>query len=184
LLDWLGEALRTPLPGVGITLEAVAEPLPEMEFWLPSDGLYAEQIDALCRSHLLHGQSRPALAQRQLRGMLMGFADLLFVHDGRYWVLDYKSNHLGDQPGDYGPGQLEAAMTAHRYDVQAALYLLALHRLLRARLGAAYEPSRQLGGAVFYFLRGLRGPADGCCVLPASPALVDGLDRLMGAAVT
>lgn len=72
--------------------------------------------------------------------MLMGFADLVFHHAGRYWVLDYKTNHLGQDAAAYGPGALEQAMLEHRYDVQAALYLLALHRLLQSRLGAAYDP--------------------------------------------
>jgi len=107
----------------------------------------------------------------------MGFADLVFAHGGRYWVLDYKSNALGPGDGDYGAPALAAAVAAHRYDVQAAIYLLALHRLLRSRLGAAYDPARQLGGAVFLFLRGVAAPSAGCCVLPAVPALLDGLDR-------
>ena len=94
--------------------------------------------------------------------MLMGFADLVFEHGGRYWVLDYKSNWLGDGDAAYTPDALEAAMASHRYDVQAAIYLLALHRLLRSRLGAAYDPARQLGGAIFLFLRGINGPTRGC----------------------
>jgi exodeoxyribonuclease V beta subunit len=68
---------------------------------------------------------------------------------------------------------------AHRYDVQAALYLLALHRLLRARLGAAYRPAQHLGGTLFLFLRGVAGPAAGCCLLPAVPALLQALDAML-----
>ncbi|RXL56260.1 hypothetical protein EO238_33755, partial [Citrobacter sp. AAK_AS5] len=73
----------------------------EMEFWLPSAHLQATAVDALCRRHLLHAQPRPALPQRELHGMLMGFADLVFEHDGRYWVLDYKSNSLGEDGSAY-----------------------------------------------------------------------------------
>ena len=90
--------------------------------------------------------------------MLMGFADLVFEHNGRYWVLDYKSNHLGVNGSAYTAQALDAAMAAHRYDVQAALYLLALHRLLRARLGAAYVPAQHLGGALYFFTYGLHCP--------------------------
>ena len=96
--------------------------------------------------------------ERELRGMLMGFADLVFEHGGRYWVLDYKSNHLGMSDADYSEDALEQAMAAHRYDVQAALYLLALHRLLAVRLGSAYKPAKHLGGAIYFFLRGIEGP--------------------------
>ena len=114
--------------------------------------------------------------------MLMGFADLVFEHDGRYWVLDYKTNHLGSQDTDYTPAALNEAMATHRYDVQAAIYLLALHRLLRARLGAAYQPARQLGGAVYFFLRGIHGPARGCVAVPAAPDLLAGLDTMLAPA--
>jgi len=98
-------------------------------------------------------------------------------------VLDYKSNHLGPHDAAYTAPALEAAMAQHRYEVQAALYMLALHRLLRARLGDAYHPASQLGGAVYLFLRGIDGPAGGCCTLPAPVALLEGLDAMLNAEV-
>ncbi len=182
VLAWLQQVLATTLPPVGASLATVAQQgrlLPEMEFWLPSHRGQAAALDALCRAHLLPDMARPPLPERMLHGMLMGFADLVFEHAGRYWVLDYKSNHLGDHDASYGPSALQAAVCAHRYDVQAAIYLLALHRLLRVRLGAAYQPAQQLGGAIVYFLRGLQGPANGCCLLAPPPALLDGLDALL-----
>ena len=177
---WLGELLSTPLPPVGAALRGLHRVLPEMEFWFPSDQLPAAALDRLCQQHLLAGRPRPPLPQRLMNGLLMGFADLVFEHEGRYWVLDYKSNALGDSDAHYHPAALEAAMAEHRYDVQAALYLLALHRLLRQRLGAGYRPAQQLGGAVYLFLRGIRGPAAGCCHLPAPLALLDALDQALG----
>jgi exodeoxyribonuclease V beta subunit len=176
---WLAAVVDTPLPPVGAPLRAIARLLPEMEFWFPSDGLVASRVDELCRTHLLAGLVRPALPERELRGMLMGFADLVFEHDGRWWVLDYKSNALGAGDADYTPQALQAAMAEHRYDVQAALYLLALHRLLRTRLGAGYDPARQLGGAVYFFIRGLRGPVRGCHAVPPSLPLLAALDALL-----
>ncbi len=178
--DWLARVVRQPLVGPGVPLQALDRVLPEMEFWLPAAQLDTPAIDQLCREHLLPGVARPALPQSQLHGMLMGFADLVFEHDGRYWVLDYKSNHLGADDAAYTAQALQGAMAAHRYDVQAALYLLALHRLLRARLGAAYDPAQQLGGAVYLFLRGIDGPAAGCCTLPAPLPLLQALDAMLG----
>ena len=179
VLAWLVQITRTPLPPVGAALNALRNPLPEMEFWFPSDGFVSSQADALCRTHLLGGRERPTLPERELQGMLMGFADLVFEHDGRYWVLDYKSNYLGPGDADYTAENIEAAMAEHRYDLQAALYLLALHRLLQARLGDGYDPAVQLGGAVYYFMRGLQGPTSGCYVVPADPELLAALDRLL-----
>ena len=182
VLAWLLRVLQSPLPPIGTALDALAVTVPEMEFWLPARTLAAAQIDALCRQHLLGRRDRPMLPERELHGMLMGFADIVFEHGGRYWVLDHKSNHLGAGDADYDHDALEGAMAAHRYDVQSAIYLLALHRLLRSRLGDAYDPAEQLGGAVFLFLRGIDGPARGCYHVPPSLPLLDALDRLLGAA--
>ena len=179
VLAWLQEVVHTPLPRVGAALDSVVAALPEMEFWFPVDLLIADDVDALCRAELLDGCDRPTLPKRELRGMLMGFADLVFMHEGRYWVLDYKSNYLGESDADYSALSLQGAMAAHRYDVQAAVYLLALHRLLRVRLGADYDPLRHLGGAVFFFLRGVHSPTRGCHHIPPSLALLDGLDCLL-----
>ena len=183
VLQWLSRVVAQPLRGPNAPLNALGDLLPEMEFWLPAERLHARQVDALCQQHLLLGVSRPQLPDAQLHGMLMGFADLVFEHQGRYWVLDYKSNHLGPDDAAYTAQALDAAMAQHRYDVQAALYMLALHRLLRARLGDAYDPAQQLGGAVYLFLRGIDGPAGGCCTLPAPLALLDGLDAMLNAEV-
>ena len=181
VVQWLGRVVAQPLRGPQAALNALGGLLPEMEFWLPAERLHAREVDALCRQHLLPGVSRPKLPEAQLHGMLMGFADLVFEHEGRYWVLDYKSNHLGADDGAYTAQALADAMAHHRYEVQAALYMLALHRLLRARLGDAYDPASQLGGAVYLFLRGIDGPAGGCCTLPAPLALLDGLDAMLSA---
>jgi len=178
LVQWMRALLGARLPSLDAALQDLRVLITEMEFWLPSAHLQATAVDALCRRHLLHAQPRPALPQRELHGMLMGFADLVFEHDGRYWVLDYKSNSLGEDGSAYDRAALEAAMAHHRYDVQAAIYLLALHRLLRARLGGAYEPARQLGGALYLFLRGIDGPARGEYAIPATPALIELLDTL------
>jgi len=178
-VQWLGAVTGTPLAGVGAPLCGLGALLPEMEFWLPARCLRAADVDALCRAHLLPGLERPLLPERELRGMLMGFADLVFEHGGRYWVLDYKSNHLGEHGGAYTASALDAAMAAHRYDVQAALYLLALHRLLRARLGAAYAPEQHLGGALYFFLRGIDGPEQGVRHVAPPLALLEALDALL-----
>lgn len=177
--QWLQAVVSLPLPGVGASLQSLQHLLPEMEFWLPAGRLQAQTIDTLCRQHVLNGRERPALPERELHGMLMGFADLVFEHEGRYWVLDYKSNYLGDHGAAYTRHRLEGAMAEHRYDVQAAIYLLALHRLLRVRLGDAYEPSAHLGGAVYLFMRGIDGPEQGAYVMPPVWPLLDALDTLL-----
>jgi len=179
LQRWLAEVAEAPLPGGG-TLATAQQCLAEMEFWMPAQRVPTAAIDALCRAAWWPGVARPALAERWQQGLMMGFADLVFEQDGRYWVLDYKSNRLGDDDAAYTDEALRQAVLGHRYDVQAALYLLALHRLLRQRFGASYTPQRQLGGALLMFVRGLQGPAGGLVALPADSGWLDELDATLG----
>ncbi len=179
VVDWLQQATTTVLPPLGTALTRITRHLPEMEFWFPAENLDSAALDALCREHILPGQPRPALPERMLHGMLKGYADLVFEYEGKYWVLDYKSNALGERDADYHASALAGAMMEHRYDVQAAIYLLALHRLLKQRLGTAYRPQDQLGGAVYYFLRGVNGPERGCCQIAPPIGLLDDLDRML-----
>ncbi len=177
--EWLQQVARTPLPPLRASLRELRGGLAEMEFWFPVDAASAAALDQLCAQAWLGQRERARLDEQRVHGLVMGFADLVFEHEGRYWVLDYKSNALGERDADYHAEALANAMAAHRYDVQAMLYLLALHRLLRQRLGAAYEPQRQLGGALCLFLRGIEGPERGCFTMPADAQWLERLDLLL-----
>ena len=184
-IAWLRAVASTQLPHLGAPLSALDGVLPEMEFWFPSDHLRTGELDRLCRTRLLGDTVRPALPERQLHGMLKGFADLVFEHEGRYWVLDYKSNALGPGDAAYTRAAMAAGMAAHRYDIQGAIYMLALHRLLKSRLGDEYDPAHQLGGAIFLFLRGIANEKTrGCYLIEPDIELLDGLDALLAAPET
>ncbi|MBB1073680.1 exodeoxyribonuclease V subunit beta [Rhodoferax sp. 4810] len=185
LLDgWVRQIITSKMPlalmdkgltAIELSSLPVSEMWPEMGFSLPVHSLGSQPLDALITRHIWPTQPRPALQRRQLQGMLTGFMDLVLLHQGRYYVLDYKSNRL---PG-YLPTQLQQAMLGHRYDVQAALYLLALHRLLKSRL-PGYDPQTHLGGALYLFLRGVDQPGCGLLHLRLPPGLVDSLDAAFG----
>jgi exodeoxyribonuclease V beta subunit len=102
-------------------------------------------------------------------GFLVGALDLLLEHQGRYWVVDWKSNDLGPAAEDYAPGALARAMADHHYLLQAHLYLVALHRHLASRL-PGYRYADHVAGAAFVFLRGLPDdPAPGAAVHVVQP---------------
>ncbi len=180
-IAWLREVATTTLPHLDAPLAALDGVMPEMEFWFPSRHLRSTKLDQLCAARMLGGVARPVLPERQLHGMLKGFADLVFEHEGRYWVLDYKSNSLGAGDAAYTRAAMAAGMAAHRYDIQGAIYMLALHRLLRSRLGDDYDPQQQLGGALFLFLRGIANTSTrGCYLLEPDLALLEQLEGLLG----
>jgi exodeoxyribonuclease V beta subunit len=112
---------------------------------------------------------------------MRGFMDLVFRTGGRYYIADYKSNHLGNRVEDYGADALERAMQAHRYPLQVLVYTVALHRYLRLRL-PGYDYDRHLGGVFYLFLRGMRretGPRTGVFFTRPPRALVERLDRTL-----
>jgi exodeoxyribonuclease V beta subunit len=109
--------------------------------------------------------------------MLKGFIDLVAEHDGRYYVLDYKSNWLGPDDAAYTPAAMAAAVLAKRYELQYVLYLLAIHRLLKLRL-PDYDYDRHLGGAIYLFLRGSQSPGRGIHAERPPRALIEALDAL------
>ena len=153
----LEATLHTPLPlGTPHPLRLADLPssrrLVELEFHLPSHRFDA---GALNDTLAAHGVAMPRLSFPALRGFLKGFIDLVFEHEGRYFILDWKSNHLGDTPAHYGQPSMAAAMRDQGYHLQYLLYLVALARYLRRRL-ADYDPERHLGGAVYLFVRGVR----------------------------
>ncbi|HDU4702149.1 TPA: exodeoxyribonuclease V subunit beta [Klebsiella pneumoniae subsp. pneumoniae] len=182
LIDWLGGVLKTRLPGPDIALNQLAarDKQVEMAFYLPiAQLLTAERLDALIRQYDPLSADTPPLDFRQVRGMLKGFIDLVFRHEGRYYLLDYKSNWLGEDREAYTRPAMEQAMRAHRYDLQYQLYSLALHRYLRHRL-ADYDYDRHFGGVIYLFLRGMDGQEGGQGIFTTRPVrpLIDGLDQL------
>jgi exodeoxyribonuclease V beta subunit len=150
--------LNTPLPvdpagGLALRQLPPGDRWMEFAFHLPATRLSPARV-----AHLLAAAGEPlamTLDDTVLQGYLRGFIDLVFRHAGRYYLLDWKSNALGHAPTDYASSALFAAMREHGYFLQARIYLLALHRYLRARL-PDYDPARHLGGACYLFVRGLR----------------------------
>lgn len=153
----------------------------ELEFFLPMGRVTAPALTALCQQHDLLSRGNKPLSFATVQGMLKGFIDLVFEWQGRWYLLDYKSNHLGMSPADYSRPALEQAMVEHRYDLQYQLYSLALHRLLALRL-PGYDFDQHFGGVFYLFLRGM--PQGGIFHTRPSRELVLGLDRLFSEGAT
>ena len=170
----LSEVLHTPMSDTLPPLREIprGQQIREMEFMLPiqapdmvalaaavgkgagADGRLAERIRSLQPAHL--------------SGFLKGFVDLVFEHEGRFYVLDYKSNHLGPLMRDYAQPQLAAEMAESMYDLQALLYAVALHLVLQKRL-PDYDYERHCGGGLYLFLRGMQPEVPGSGVYAWRP---------------
>ncbi|MGU0039874.1 exodeoxyribonuclease V subunit beta [Citrobacter freundii complex sp. 2025EL-00176] len=186
LTAWLDAILLAPLNETGVSLSQLSgrEKQVEMEFYLPiSQPLMASRLDALIRKYDPLSAGCPALDFMQVRGMLKGFIDLVFRHQGRYYLLDYKSNWLGEDSAAYTQPAMASAMQAHRYDLQYQLYTLALHRYLRHRI-ADYDYERHFGGVIYLFLRGVDGedPQQGIYATRPDGELIALMDEMFAGA--
>jgi exodeoxyribonuclease V beta subunit len=163
LVSAIGAPLGGPLGSTRLADLSPSQRLNELVFDLHLGRFSPSRIGAVLVDHLmpddpLLGWAR-ALAgghvHLDLEGMLTGSIDLVArTVDGRgFWVADYKTNQLG-RDSSYGQGELVAAMVHHDYPLQAALYLVALHRFLRWRQ-PGYDPARHLLGAAYLFVRGM-----------------------------
>ena len=149
----------------------------EMEFWFAVDHVNTLTLDQWITENTLGASSRPKLLQNQLNGMLKGFIDLVIEHQGRYYVIDWKSNWLGDNATAYTQDSMRDAILEKRYDVQYLLYLVALHRYLSLRL-PNYDYDRHIGGAAYFFLRGYESDSQGVFFDKPSREVIEGLDKL------
>jgi len=175
------------IPNAGFALAVVPREatLREWRFAMPvRDFSIAAVADALVAHGSPHAQAYAPLLRRlrddQFRGYLTGSIDLAFEHDGRWHILDWKSNWLGADNADYAPSALEPAMHAAHYTLQYHVYLVALHRHLRARQ-RGYDASRHWGQVTYAFLRGIAATGrDGWFTDAPRAELLHALDRAFG----
>lgn len=178
----IAAVLHANLDSTGLKLANVADSdrLVEMEFMLSADQVRVAELEGLIRQYDPLSARAAPLAFEPLKGMLKGFIDLLFRDGERYYVLDYKSNHLGYEIDCYQQAALEQAMVEHRYDLQYILYSLAVHRLLKQRI-SDYDYDRHFGGVFYLFLRGMQaGESSGVFSYRPEKALIEQLDELFG----
>ena len=132
----------------------------EFEFFFPLKRITSPRLaELLVRHGVIPAGADPAAAVQAfdfapVKGMLMGFMDMVFEAQGRYWLLDWKSNHLGNAIEEYRRESLGKAMTENLYPLQYLLYTVALDRYLSLRV-PGYRYATHFGGAIYVFLRGV-----------------------------
>ena len=90
----------------------------------------------------------------ELDGLVTGSVDFVFAHDGRYYVVDWKSNYLGESAVDYLPERIARSIAKERYHLQFSLYTVALDAHLSRCLGKDWNYERDFGGVYYLYLRG------------------------------
>ena len=104
-----------------------------------------------------------SMSKKRVEGVFTGVADLIFMHEGRFYIVDWKTNFLGNQVADYDPATVDLEMAESFYHLQYSLYAAALDAYLSQTMGAAwsYDPpagsapanGASFGGVYYLFLR-------------------------------
>ena len=161
---------------------SVHERLAEFPFYLS----LSDRVFAIQRVHQLfseYGMTMPEFKEAHAARYLKGEIDLVFYDGHRYHIADYKSNFLGLDVKSYDSSAIQDSMTHASYWLQAALYLVALHRYLKIQL-ENYKPERDLGGASYLYLRGMNGQAEqGYFYWQPSIEFILRLDAILGCLV-
>ena len=166
LIGWIEEVLHTPLLASDQPLRSIdaSQRFAELEFNMGlSERFKAQDINRLFQQYLPNETDKHVNLVPQnkahLYRYLRGEIDLVYEHAGKYYVVDYKSNFLGNSLSDYNEATLKQAMSKAGYWLQAAIYQVALHRFLSMRI-ADYvgNEAKYLGAVEYVFLRGVYDP--------------------------
>mgnify|MGYP002738125667 FL=1 len=180
MTEWLKDVLNTPLHDTfQLSALSTAHYLSEFPFYLAlaDQRLFIQAIQQLFEDagHPIQDLNEAATAR-----YLTGSIDLVYFDGQCYHIADYKSNYLGADQRDYEKTNLEHNMTQSSYWLQAALYLVALHRYLGSRL-QDYDIRQHLGGASYLYLRGMQGQAgQGVCHWRPDAEFILQLDQILG----
>lgn len=177
---WLQDVLVTPLnQGFQLKQLLAGQYLSECPFYLAlSDRVLAMQrVQQLFEEYEIE---MPELLEAKSARYLNGSIDLVYFDGQRYHIADYKSNYLGTDQADYQHEQIAESMSLSSYWLQAALYLVALHRYLGVKL-QNYSIEQHLGGASYLYLRGMNGQAQqGCLYWKPEDEFILRLDAILG----
>ncbi|WP_436485864.1 exodeoxyribonuclease V subunit beta [Chitinophaga sp. ARDCPP14] len=146
------------IDGASFQLAAVGrqQRLAEFEFDFPVPVFKSNLLNNLSDDQVSISVKRfSEYSSQELEGIMNGKIDLFFEHQGKYYILDWKSNYLGNSVADYDAAGLAAAMNENNYHLQYFIYTVAVKKYLESRIpGFNYE--KQFGGVIYCFVRGVR----------------------------
>jgi len=149
----------------------------ELEFYFASDHVQLNELLHIIRPNEKILQPVEGFAEE---GYLKGFIDLTFKYNNRYYILDYKTNHLGGTIADYRPEMLQEEMHEAFYNLQYHIYCVALHRFLSSRM-QDYSYKAHFGGAFYLFLRGINNDGgEGIYFDRPDESIITKLDNYLG----
>lgn len=165
----------------------------ELDYFLPCKDFKVRVLNGICHDfyesevkafEMLSVPELPDLKKSNFKGYMNGSLDLVAKFDTetgpKFYMIDYKSNYLGNSYSRYTQQKILKSIFESRYDVQILFYSLALYRFLKTTLpNFSYE--KDFGGVMYLYLRGMNSfdtKSPGQFYVKPSEALIDRLDRL------
>jgi exodeoxyribonuclease V beta subunit len=150
-----------------------AQKLPEMQFYFSMESVNKTEINKIL------GEEADLEGEADIEGLMTGFIDLFFEYHGKYFILDWKSNHLGNSIDNYNRAGMEEAMKGSNYNLQYMIYTVAVKRWLEKRI-ENFNYDSHFGGIIYVFLRGVREGYDtGIFTTKPQTDKIEGLEKLL-----
>lgn len=165
----------------------------ELDYFLPCKDFKVRVLNCICHDfyesevkafEMLSVPELPDLKKSNFKGYMNGSLDLVAKFDTetgpKFYMIDYKSNYLGNSFSQYTQHKILKSIFESRYDVQILFYSLALYRFLKTTLpNFSYE--KDFGGVMYLYLRGMNSfdtKSPGQFYVKPSEALIERLDKL------
>ncbi|QCI18413.1 exodeoxyribonuclease V subunit beta [Buchnera aphidicola (Aphis nasturtii)] len=157
LMSWIENIINVKLKNINFNLSMLQKNqyIKEMQFFLPIQKiLYSTDFNHIIKSFDSISSPTPKISFNPVTGILKGSIDLVFFWKQRYYIIDYKSNYLGDKKDAYSFDNIKKEIIKNRYDLQYQIYTVALHQYLNKKINK-YKYENNFGGIFYMFLRGI-----------------------------
>ena len=184
-LQMVRNVMQTPVPGLPADFRfgklRKEDRIHELEFYLAAGhpDISREPITEKDLTTILGEDSGRIAKGKSIRGFLNGFIDVVFRHGDKWYIVDWKSNHLGNTTERYNTTALQSAMKQHNYYLQYHFYTVALHKYLKAVSNNTLTYDANFGGVIYVFLRGVDSAGNGFYVHRPERAVIEKLEVLL-----
>ncbi len=177
--EMLDHVINTGIPVIEESIKLADVPfhqcLHELEFDYPFSSFNAATLTTLRKEGIAIKSEF-----NDYSGFMNGKVDLFFEHNGKYYILDWKSNHLGNTISDYAADKIATAMSANNYHLQYLIYTYAVQKYLRFKL-PHFDYKRDFGGVIYLFVRGIRqGTTNGIFYQKPTMEQVKKMEKVFG----
>ncbi|QJC37499.1 exodeoxyribonuclease V subunit beta [Enterobacteriaceae endosymbiont of Donacia thalassina] len=182
ITNWFNNIIKTPIGNKKIILNKInnKNKKTEFKFYLSIKNLFSSiKYNYIINKYDLNSFKLPTLKFEMIEGFLSGIIDLIFLWEKKYYILDYKSNWLGNSYIDYRKKYIENDICLNRYDIQYQIYSLALHKYLKYRI-SNYSYDKYFGGVIYLYIRGINNKENKNGIWETKPSfqLINELNKL------